>query len=126
MIKQLRNGIKSLVADELERARKDNGSGFNSQHEAIAVTWEEVEEGREELERLAECLTDANRARSLIEGEISRIWYNDIRVNFKADNVLLRHVEEVAIDAAAEYIQVAAMARKWREMDRAIPVHKLP
>lgn len=126
MIKQLRNGIKQLVADELERARKDNGSGFNSQYEAIAVTWEEVEEGREELERLAECLTDANRARSLIEGEISRIWHNDIRANFKADNVLLRHVEEVAIDAAAEYIQVAAMARKWREMDRAVPVHKLP
>lgn len=126
MIKQLRNGIKQLVADELERARKDNGSGFNSQHEAIAVTWEEVEEGREELERLAECLTDANLARCLIEGEISRIWHNDIRANLKANNVLLRHVEEVAIDAAAEYIQVAAMARKWREMDRAVPVHKLP
>lgn len=126
MIKQLRNGIKQLVADELERARKDNGGGFNSQHEAIAVTWEEVEEGREELERLAECLTDANRARCLIEGEISRIWYNDIRANLKANNVLLRHVEEVAIDAAAEYIQVAAMARKWRETDCAVPVHKLP
>ena len=115
MIKQLRNGIKSLVADELERARKDNGSTFHSQHEAIAVTWEEVEEGREELERLAEFLTDANRARCLIEGEIGRIWRNDIRANLKVDNVLLRHVEEVAIDAAAEYIQVAAMARKWRE-----------
>lgn len=126
MIKQLRNGIKQLVADELERARKDNGSGFNSQHEAIAVTLEEVEEGREELERLAECMTDANRARCLIEGEISRIWYNDIRANLKANNVLLRHVEEVAIDAAAEYIQVAAMARKWRETDCAVPVHKLP
>ena len=126
MIKQLRNGIKNLVADELERARKDNGGTFHSQHEAIAVTWEEVEEGREELERLAECLTDANRARCLIEGEIGRIWRNDIRANLKADNVLLRHVEEVAIDAAAEYIQVAAMARKWREMDCNAPVHKLP
>ena len=126
MIEKLKLGLRKLVQDELDMASKDHGALFNSDHEAIAVTWEEVEEGREELERLAEFLTDANRARCLIEGEIGRIWRNDIRANLKVDNVLLRHVEEVAIDAAAEYIQVAAMARKWREMDRAVPVHKLP
>ena len=99
MIKQLRNGIKQLVADELERARKEHGEKFHSDHEAYAVTMEEVQEALEEIAVAHNLLDD--------------IWEMCIRKDDYVSTSMLELLDLHAINGAAELIQVAAMARKW-------------
>lgn len=115
MIKKLQTALSVLVRAELAQARADNGERFNSDHEAVAVLYEEIEESREELEKVAALLTHAAAAQLLITGDLRRIWADNVRADVKVDNRRLEAIEEHAVDAAAEFVQVAAMARKWRE-----------
>ena len=101
MMKKLLERVRMLVRMELKEARKNNGQFFHSLHEGHSVIWEEMEEAREEVET--------------VEETFQELMYF-IRVNAPCTvNVGLKRIEEHAISAACEYIQVAAMARKMRE-----------
>ncbi len=101
MIETLRGTICRLVRDELTRARVAHGDMFHSDHEAIAVTWEEVEEAREFLEKA--------------EDVVTILWRYHVRHDIEPAHFQLERLEKFAVDGAAELIQVAAMARKWKE-----------
>ena len=101
MITKLRNILDCMVDDELKWARKEHGEKFASDHEAYAVTLEEVQEALEEIAVAHNLLDD--------------IWEMCIRKDDYVSTVMLEQLDQHAINGAAELIQVAAMARKWKE-----------
>ena len=88
--------IDSLVKDELEKMCKKYGGTFNSEHEAFAVTQEEIEEARDNI--------------ILMDTEKEKIW-NATKKNAptEQDWALLHHYTIAAIQ---ELIQVAACCLK--------------
>lgn len=91
--------LPALVTEELEAANAIH-SFFHNQHEGYAVLLEEVEEARAEM--------------GLVTCDLSQLW-----LAVKQDETLqaiecAEGVEKRAIRLAAEAIQVAAMARKFR------------
>lgn len=54
MITKLRRIIDYMVEDELKWANKEHGEKFHSNHEAIAVTFEEIQEAQDEFEIVTE------------------------------------------------------------------------
>lgn len=94
------NQVRELVDKELSAAN-ERFPQFHSRHEGFAVILEELEE-----------LEDAVR---LARTGLGMLW-NDIKANqdpkWKVDSIRMS-----AIDAACEAIQVAAMARKFLDME---------
>lgn len=97
-MKELLNDIETLISEELERANKDNPL-FHSRHEGLAVIEEEVWETMYEITNIE---------------ELSK----KIRVNVFYDSTeeassFVKKLRRIALLAAAELVQVAAMCDKW-------------
>lgn len=101
MMKKLMHRVRLLVDMEHKEANKNNGPRFNTLHEGYGVIMEELLEANLEHE-------DVNDAGNSLLGNIHR-------GNTRRLNGLLIEMESHAKLAAAEFIQVAAMARKMRE-----------
>lgn len=52
VVKELQDEIVTVVFSELLRAQKEHGETFNSMPEAFSVILEEVEEAKEEMQRV--------------------------------------------------------------------------
>lgn len=91
--------VKALVYKELASAN-ERFPQFHSPHEGWAVLREEYDELEEEVHQL--------------DGEINCYLWGSVKRNTTADNV--EAVQQRAIAAACEAIQVAAMARKYLDM----------
>lgn len=97
------NQVRALVKVELSAAN-ERFPQFHSQHEGWAVIWEEVNELSEETE--------------LVEKTIKELWEH-IKSN-KPSGLIGYDAEWIgryAINAACEAIQVAAMCKKFLEME---------
>lgn len=98
MMNKLKAAVTELVEKELSLASEQHGEKFQSHHEAYAVILEEVEE-------------------TLVEVEFVKHWIKVLWTAIKDDNFTntetsFKLIEEKAILAACEAIQVAAMAEK--------------
>lgn len=94
--------INELINDELKNANK-KFQQFSSNHEAISVIREEIEEVDAEFK--------------LMSNYYNIIW-NDIKKN-RSNNILGRVVDDLEIRtilAIKELIQVAAMCRKFKTL----------
>lgn len=100
MITKLRNILDYMVEYEIKWARKEHGEKFHSNHEAIAVTFEEIQEAQDEFE--------------IVIDEIEDLW-RCVKYDWPVPNDVLDRIITHAINGTAELIQVAAMARKWKE-----------
>ena len=95
------NQVRELVKVELAAANK-RFPQFHSQHEGYAVIQEEVDELKEDMDRINGRITSL-RAR--------------VRFNNSCEELVSRIYDD-AINAACEAIQVAAMCKKFLEMER--------
>lgn len=92
--------VKNITAKELSSSY-EHFSAFNSPHEGYAVILEEVEELQDEVKNIAVEL---------------KTWWSVVKNNDVDENdFILNGIEEFAVNAACEAIQVAAMCRKFRE-----------
>ena len=96
----IENDVRVLVGKELSAANKQFPQ-FHSAHEGYAVIKEEVDELKE--------YTD------LINNRMIYLWAK-IRFNNSCEELLSR-IYDNAINAACEAIQVAAMCKKFLEME---------
>lgn len=94
------NDVRVLVGKELAAAN-ERFPQFHSAHEGYAVIQEEVDELKEDMDRI-NCRITSLRAR--------------VRFNSSCEEIVLRIYED-AINAACEAIQVAAMCKKFLEME---------
>lgn len=94
------NDIRALVDKELAAANK-RFPQFHSRHEGYAVILEEMEELKEEVEKADSYLAFA---------------WGEIRIDDDCED-FISCVERYAINAACEAIQVAAMCKKFLEME---------
>lgn len=94
------NDVRALVDKELAAAN-ERFPQFHSQHEGYAVIQEEVDELKE----------DTNR----INGRTACLW-DMVRFNNSCEELVSRIYDD-AINAACEAIQVAAMCKKFLEME---------
>ena len=94
------NDIRALVDKELAAAN-ERVPQFHSQHEGYAVIQEEVDELKEDMDRIT-CRITSLRAR--------------VRFNNSCEELVSRIYDD-AINAACEAIQVAAMCKKFLEME---------
>lgn len=97
-MKELIKAVEALMHEEYERAAVKFGERFNSSHEAYAVILEEVEEAGDEFD--------------CIRGYLAEYW-DCVKNN--EDGGWPDAIETAAIQAAAECIQIAAMAYKARK-----------
>ena len=94
------NDIRALVDKELSAAN-ERFPQFHSRHEGYAVILEEMEELKEEVEKADSYLAFA---------------WGEIRIDDDCED-FISVVERYAINAACEAIQVAAMCKKFLEME---------
>ena len=94
------NDVRALVDKELAAANK-RFPQFHSAHEGWAVIQEEVDELKEDMDRINGRITSL-RAR--------------VRFNNSCEELVSRIYDD-AINAACEAIQVAAMCKKFLEME---------
>ena len=99
MMKQLLKDVEQLTEKEYALASKDHGAQFHSPHEAYAVIKEEVEEAQDELRVIEDRLTD-------------EFWRGVKYDSTFTCNYNAKIIYDRAVSAAAECIQVAAMACK--------------
>lgn len=104
MVKLFRR-VRGLVSQELEMANRQNDEFFHSAHEGYGVLVEETNEAWDES-------IDVDKA---VDSLFAAIRKDDRAGLVKATKDIERH----ATLAACEYIQVAAMARKLRDSERA-------
>ena len=100
IVNAVENDVRVLVGKELAAANK-RFPQFHSQHEGYAVIKEEVDELKEDMNR--------------INGRIACLW-DMVRFNNSCEELLSRIYDD-AINAACEAIQVAAMCKKFLEME---------
>ena len=93
--------VVGLVSMELQHA-KENHEDFHSLHEGYAVMLEEVDECRDEFQ--------------IIQSHVSDLWQTVKDDNAAGAKMEMDEIEEAAIRLASEAIQVAAMARKAKEV----------
>ncbi|HEY5586732.1 MAG TPA: hypothetical protein VIK78_19860, partial [Ruminiclostridium sp.] len=91
--------VDRLVICELEEANKKFPL-FNSTHEGYAILKEEIEEAGDDLKR--------------IELNLSQVW-DCIKKNSVITYFQIDQIEAYAKHLACEALQVAAMARKYRD-----------
>ena len=96
----IENDIRALVDKELAAAN-ERFPQFHSQHEGYAVILEEMEELKEGVEKADSYLAFA---------------WGEIRIDDDCED-FISGVERYAINAACEAIQVAAMCKKFLEME---------
>ena len=94
------NDVRALVGKELSAAN-ERFPQFHSQHEGYAVIKEEADELKE--------YTD------LINNRMIYLW-SKIRFNNSCEEIVSR-IFDNAINAACEAVQVAAMCKKFLEME---------
>ena len=94
------NDVRALVDKELAAANKQFPQ-FHSAHEGYAVIQEEVDELKEDMDR--------------INGRIPSLRAR-VRFNNSCEELVSRIFDD-AINAACEAIQVAAMCKKFLEME---------
>ena len=94
------NNVRALVDKELAAANK-RFPQFHSAHEGYAVIQEEVDELKEDMDR--------------INGRIPSLRAR-VRFNNSCEELVSRIFDD-AINAACEAIQVAAMCKKFLEME---------
>lgn len=90
--------IAPLVDEEHRRANKEHDNCFNSPNEALGVILEEIEEASDEAVDVAKAFDKFKQA----------VYADDIE--WQSDSA--SDVYSAAVRAAAEFIQVAAMAKK--------------
>lgn len=96
-MKEIRIGIERLADSELQRATQEYHL-FASDHEAESVIREEIEESAEDIEQ--------------IEEQYYELW-NAVRADDEeAAYEAANRIKHYAVYAAAELVQVAAMADK--------------
>lgn len=98
IVRELQDEIVTAVFSELLRAQKEHGETFNSMPEAFSVIWEEVEETKEDMQRV---ITKAND-----------IWLANRRDDVEAFQVYAGKMAAAASLLACEAVQVAAMCMK--------------
>lgn len=99
-IEIIQSDVRNLVEKELELANR-KFPPFNSTHEGYAIIreeWREHEREAQEMSELVQCLENA------VFGDSETTKH-------------LRALEMTAINAACEAIQVAAMCRKFQDME---------
>lgn len=99
MMDHLSPGVDALVELEHKTIVDKYGVGYHSDHEAHAVLREEIEEAKEKLDSVKEWH--------------GKIWAC-IRDNMDISEYKLKRIESEAMDLAAEAVQIAAVARRWR------------
>lgn len=94
-------GVEALVDLEHKTIVDKYGNGYHSAHEGHAVLREEVEEAKEQL--------------AYVEATLHNLWQS-VRADDPPDRVITRlhQMEHYAKQLAAEAVQVAAVARRWR------------
>lgn len=100
MLDHVKPIVETCVSIELQFAQRDNGQTFHSPHEGFGVLYEEVYEAKKEEE-------EADKRMNYLLQCIHKNNALGISNNAKL-------LELFATNAACEYIQVAAMARKMR------------
>lgn len=98
MMKKLIESVDLIVNEEYDRASKDHGERFHSQHEAYAVIKEEMEEAQEEIE--------------IVDDKLGEFWEAAKRDFLYGCNLNAGIIYKRAMNGACEMIQVAAMAKK--------------
>lgn len=104
MMNKLKTTIHPIVRDEVDRIKEQHGQRYHSDHEAYAVLSEEVEEAQEELR--------------LVWRRLAHVWGNRIRQDLRPGDNDLTFISARAVALAAEAIQIAAVARKWKDGNR--------
>ena len=94
------NQVRELVEVELTSAN-ERFPQFHSAHEGYAVIQEEVDELKEDMDRIT-CRITSLRAR--------------VRFNNSCEELVSRIYDD-AVNAACEAIQLAAMCKKFLEME---------
>ena len=90
--------VNAAIKAELEKAKKDWGPRYNTEHEAYAVLKEEVEEAADDL--------------NIIQDDLAFLW-NAVKGNSdKPYSAALKHIQETALALAIEAVQIAAVAKK--------------
>lgn len=99
-MRNLRREVEAIARIELLRAN-DEHPLFASNHEGFMVMYEELNEANQEI-------TEANEAAELLMDAV----FSD---NYETALDHAHKVERLAIEAACEAIQTAAMARKFKD-----------
>lgn len=95
-MQQLIEEMHRAMMNEYKRAEKAHGGTFHSTHEAYAVVLEEAEEAVADIDKVCD-------------------WMDNVWMRTKKDlnpALAYKSMQDAALQAAAECIQVAAMCRK--------------
>ena len=102
MMKILSKAVGELVQEEYSRASEQHGAHHHSPHEAYAVIKEELEEAQHEI--------------AIVEDKLNHDFWKAVRTDdVYGCKVNAEIIQKRAEAAAAEMIQVAAMALKAQQ-----------
>ena len=104
MMGKLKKRMRENVTFELEESRRNFEQLFSTRKQAHAVLFEEVNEAEDEMGKVIDL---GIRLNQVLRAERS--------APAGREGTILRDMEECAVCAACEAVQVAAMCRKWRE-----------
>ena len=110
MMDHILPGVYALQLQELANIREKHGAAYNSLHEGFAVLMEEVEEVKEELDNVEQTMT---RLWHITRADMPHMVYG-----------CASQIAHYAAKAAAEAIQVAAVARKIADAYEEVAGHE--